>query len=311
MSSHLEIMRTEENGGEVQMQDRTRRRFAAAVKLAVTLVLAAAGTTSLAADASAADYSNVPASASSDAKSGIGHKTSISRVALIIDDFGNGMRGTEEMFALPVKLTVAVMPFLPTTRADAIRAHKRGDDVLLHLPMEPRQGKPEWLGPGAVLANMSDEEVRERVEAALDNVPYAIGINNHMGSRVTGDERVMGIVLSVCRERGLVFVDSKTSNRSVAGKLAQEMGLPRVENQVFLDDTYTVPYVLKQMRRVHEQALKSRYCISIGHVGIQGKETAAGIRAGLEEMKDSVEFVGISDLVEDEWNWFPRASLLK
>lgn len=129
-------------------------------------------------------------------------KTARSRVAIIIDDFGNKMRGTEEMFALPVKITAAVMPFLSTTEQDAKRAHERGYDVLVHLPMEPRQGKPEWLGPGAVLTSMSDAEVRERVEAALDNVPYAIGINNHMGSKVTGDERVMGIVLAVCRERG-------------------------------------------------------------------------------------------------------------
>lgn len=232
-----------------------------------------------------------------------------SRVVVIIDDFGNGMRGTEEMFALPVKLTVAVMPFLSTTAADATRAHKRGDDVLLHLPMEPRHGKPEWLGPGAVLSQMSDDEVRRRVEAALDNVPYAIGINNHMGSKVTGDERVMNIVLSVCQERGLFFVDSKTNYRSVVGRLSEEKGLPRVENQVFLDDGHTIQHVLKQMHLVHEKALKSRYCITIGHVGIQGKETAAGIRGGINEMKGSVEFVGISDLLKDEWQWKAHPTL--
>lgn len=230
-------------------------------------------------------------------------KSSRSQVALIIDDLGNGMRGTEEIFHLPIKLTVAVMPFLSTTEADATRAHNRGDDVLLHLPMEPRQGKPEWLGPGAVLATMSDDEVRKRVEAALDNVPYAIGINNHMGSKVTGDERVMKIVLSVCRERGLFFVDSKTTFKSVVGKISEEMGLPRVENQVFLDDMHNATYVLKQMRLVQQKALHSHYCITIGHVGIQGKETAAGIRSGINEMKDSVEFIGISDLVKDEWKW--------
>lgn len=92
---------------------------------------------------------------------------------------------------------------MPTSVKDATRAHERGDDVLVHLPMEPRQGNPKWLGPGAILAKMSDEEVRQKVEAALDNVPYAIGINNHMGSKITGDERIMGVILSVCKERGL------------------------------------------------------------------------------------------------------------
>lgn len=232
-----------------------------------------------------------------------------SRVAIIVDDFGNNMRGTEEMFKLPVKITVAVMPFLSTSEKDARRAHELGLDVLVHLPMEPRQGKPEWLGPGAVLTKMSDAEVRQRVEAALDNVPFAIGINNHMGSKVTGDERVMGIVLAVCKERGLFFVDSHTNYRSVAGRMARELGLPPVENHIFLDDVHSVSHVAKQMKLVHERAMSQRYCVTIGHVGIQGKETAAGIRSGIAGMKDSVEFIGISELVRDEWKWNSQVTL--
>ncbi|WNS46119.1 divergent polysaccharide deacetylase family protein [Paenibacillus sp. MMS20-IR301] len=230
------------------------------------------------------------------------------RVAIIVDDFGNKMRGTEEMFKLPVKITAAVMPFMPTSEQDARRAHELGFDVLVHLPMEPRQGKPEWLGPGAVLTGMSDAEIRQRVEAALDNVPYAIGINNHMGSKVTGDERVMGIVLAVCKERGLFFVDSHTNYRSVAGRMARELGLPPVENHIFLDDVHSVSHVVKQMKLVQEHALNQRYCVTIGHVGIQGKETAAGIRSGIAGMKD-VEFIGISDLVREEWKWKSQLTL--
>lgn len=231
------------------------------------------------------------------------------KVVIIIDDFGNGMKGTDEMFSLPIKLTVAVMPFLPTTVKDATRAHERGDDVILHLPMEPKQGNPKWLGPGAVLAKMTDEEVRQKVEAALDNVPYAIGINNHMGSKITGDERIMKVILSVCKERGLFFVDSKTNYRSVAGKLAIQMGLPRVENHIFLDDTHTASHVLKQMGLVKNLAQDQRFCVTIGHVGVHGKETATGIRSGVELMKDEVEFLGISDLVKKEMKWKSNLTL--
>ncbi|MEK4853130.1 divergent polysaccharide deacetylase family protein [Paenibacillus sp. FSL H7-0756] len=231
------------------------------------------------------------------------------RVAVIIDDFGNDMRGTEEMFKLPVKITVAVMPFMRSSEQDARRAHELGFDVLVHLPMEPRQGKPEWLGPGAVLTSMNDAEVRRRVEAALDNVPYAIGINNHMGSKVTGDERVMGIVLAVCKERGLFFVDSHTNYRSVAGRMARELGMPPVENHIFLDDVHSASHVIKQMKLVQERAMSQKFCVTIGHVGIQGKETAAGIRSGIAGMKDKVQFVGISDLVREEWKWNARLTL--
>ncbi|KAA9004243.1 divergent polysaccharide deacetylase family protein [Paenibacillus spiritus] len=242
-------------------------------------------------------------------ETGVASAADVSRMAIIIDDLGNGMKGTDEMFKLPMKLTVAVMPFLPTTKADAARAHKRGDDVLLHLPMEPRQGKPEWLGPGAVLARMSDGEVRKRVEAALDDVPYAIGINNHMGSKVTGDERVMRIILDVCRERGLFFVDSKTNYRSVVGRMALEMGLPKVENQIFLDDIHTAGHVSKQMSLAGKMARDNRFCITIGHVGVQGRQTAAGIRTGYESLKNQVVFVGISDLLREEWHWTPKPLL--
>lgn len=81
---------------------------------------------------------------------------------MIIDDLGNRMDGTDEILDLPVKLTVAVMPFLETTQEDARRAHERGHDVIVHLPMEPKQGRPEWLGPGAILSSMTDEEIRRR-----------------------------------------------------------------------------------------------------------------------------------------------------
>ncbi|MFP4977012.1 divergent polysaccharide deacetylase family protein [Paenibacillus sp. CN-4] len=225
------------------------------------------------------------------------------RIALIVDDFGNGLRGTEAMLKLPVKFTVAVMPFLSTSKKDAETAYRLGHDVLLHLPMEPRSGKPEWLGPGAVLTSMTDAEIRSRVEAALEQVPHAVGINNHMGSKVTGDERVMAAILSVCRERGLIFVDSHTNYRSVAGKVAVSMGLPPVENQLFLDDVHSRQHVLKQLRLARKQAESRGYCIAIGHVGIQGPETAAGLYAGIDETANAVRFVKISELVKEEWGW--------
>ncbi|WP_258167938.1 MULTISPECIES: divergent polysaccharide deacetylase family protein [Paenibacillus] len=231
------------------------------------------------------------------------------KVAIIIDDFGNGQGGTEEMLSLPIKLTVAIMPFLPTSKADAELAHKQGHDVIVHMPMEPKQGNPKWLGPGAITSNMSNEEIRQRVEEAIDNVPYAVGMNNHMGSKITGDERIMSIVLEVCRERGLFFVDSKTNYHSVVGKLAVQMGMPPVANNIFLDDRHTVSHVSKQMKAVETWASEHQNCVTIGHVGVQGKKTAEAIRQSITGMQNSVSFVGISDLVRDIWDWKPAPIL--
>ncbi|MDH6669840.1 polysaccharide deacetylase 2 family uncharacterized protein YibQ [Paenibacillus sp. LBL] len=237
-------------------------------------------------------------------QSGKGQK--ISKLSVIIDDFGNGQKGTQEMLSLPVKITVAVMPFLPTSKKDAESAHKMGHDVIIHMPMEPKQGRASWLGPGAILSSLTDEEIRKRMEEAIDSVPYAIGINNHMGSKVTGDERIMSIVLDVCKERGLFFIDSKINYRSVVGKLAAEKGMPAIANDIFLDDVHTVQHVSKQLVTAAQHAEERTSCIAIGHVGVFGTRTAEALKVSIPELQKKVEFVGISDLVRERSSWRPN-----
>ncbi|GAB6926372.1 divergent polysaccharide deacetylase family protein [Paenibacillus sp. JCM 10914] len=227
------------------------------------------------------------------------------KLAVIIDDFGNNQKGTQEMLALPVKITVAVMPFLPSSKKDAEAAHAQGHDVIIHMPMEPKQGRASWLGPGAILSSLTDEEVRKRMEEAIDSIPYAIGVNNHMGSKITGDERIMSIVLDVCKERGLFFIDSKTNYRSVAGKLAATKGLPTVENDIFLDDVHTVDHVNQQLAAAAQHATQQEYCITIGHVGVYGTRTAEAIQRSIPALQKKVDFVGISDLVRERSSWRP------
>ncbi|WP_245697543.1 divergent polysaccharide deacetylase family protein [Paenibacillus oryzae] len=219
------------------------------------------------------------------------------RLAIVIDDFGNGMNGTEDMLQLPVKFTAAVMPFMPTTKQDAEEAHRRGHDVIVHMPMEPNKGLKSWLGPGAITTDLSDDEIRKRVEDAIDNVPYAIGMNNHMGSKVTADERVMRIVLGVCKERGLFFLDSRTTFKTVIPKVAEEIGLPIVSNHVFLDDVYTEQHIAKQVTELRKQ-LKSRGdCVTIGHVGPPGKKTAAVLKLSLPDLQNEAAVVKLSQMV--------------
>ncbi|MEC0128016.1 divergent polysaccharide deacetylase family protein [Paenibacillus pabuli] len=231
------------------------------------------------------------------------------RMAIIIDDVGNDMKGTAEILATPVKLTVAVMPFLQTTKKDAIAAHEKGKDVIVHMPMEPKKGRPEWLGPGAITSNLTDEEIRDRVEKAIDDVPYAIGMNNHMGSKITSDKRIMSIVLDVCQERGLFFVDSRTNFRSVVGELAVTKGMPPVGNDIFLDDHNSKPHIRKQMDLAAQRALDKDVCVVIGHVGHTGMNTSAVVHESVSRLKGQIEFVGIGDLVHDVWHWKPELKL--
>jgi polysaccharide deacetylase 2 family uncharacterized protein YibQ len=221
-------------------------------------------------------------------------------ISIVIDDFGNGMNGTAEMLKLPVKITAAIMPFMPTTKQDAEEAYRLGHDVIVHMPMEPNKGLKKWLGPGALTTDLSDAEVKKRVEDAIRDVPHAIGMNNHMGSKVTADERMMRIVLGVCKEHGLFFLDSRTTYKTVVPKVAAELGVPLVSNDVFLDDVYTVEHISKQIGVLRKHLETHTSCITIGHVGPAGLKTAAVLKQSIPGMQQNVQFVKLTALIEGD-----------
>ncbi|ABS21383.1 divergent polysaccharide deacetylase family protein [Bacillus cytotoxicus] len=219
------------------------------------------------------------------------------KVAIVIDDFGNNMKGTKEMLSLPIPLTVAVMPFLPSTKQDAIAAHKKGHEVIIHMPMEPINGKKEWLGPKAITTDLSDDEIKHRIEQAIEAVPYAIGMNNHMGSKVTADERIMRIILTVCKKHGLFYLDSKTNSNSVVSRIGKELDVPIIENQMFFDDIYTSSHILKQAQFLLQKTRKTPVVVAIGHVGPPGETTSRAIQSTIPKVREHADFIFLSDLV--------------
>ncbi|PLR79751.1 hypothetical protein CVD25_17745 [Bacillus canaveralius] len=227
------------------------------------------------------------------------------KLAIVIDDLGNNMKGTEDIMKLPVTLTVAVMPFLPTTAEDAKMAKQYGHEVIVHLPMEPRRGKKSWLGPGAITTNLSDQEIRKRVEAAIENVPGAIGMNHHMGSKAAGDERVMGIVLEVCKEHGLYYLDSKTTGKKVIKKLADEMSIPYLENNIFFDDIYTTRHIAKQANKVAKRLDEQQQLIAIGHVGITGTKLYRVLKEYIPIYQSESEIVPVSEMIPG-YDWIDK-----
>lgn len=221
------------------------------------------------------------------------------QVAIVIDDLGNNMKGTEDILNLKIPITVAVMPFLPTTKKDAKLAHKNGHEVILHLPMEPISGKKSWLGPGAITTDLSDKEIRKRVNDAIDEVPYAVGMNNHMGSKVTADKRVMKIILEVCKERNLYYLDSKTTGKSVVETIAKELQVPYLENELFFDEQYTTQHIIKQANLLITRIEQDNEIIAIGHVGIAGEKTASVLKQYVPLVEKKADAVTLSELLID------------
>jgi polysaccharide deacetylase 2 family uncharacterized protein YibQ len=129
--------------------------------------------------------------------------------------------------------------------------------------MEP-EGRAD-PGPGALAEGMSAGEVARRTRAAIEAVPGAVGVNNHMGSRLTADESTMRAMLGVVAERGLFFVDSRTTPDSVAERVARELGVPTAARDVFLDAEGDASSIAAELERLLELARRQGAAIAIAH----------------------------------------------
>jgi uncharacterized protein len=216
------------------------------------------------------------------------------RVALVVDDLGRSVEEVETLFRLGVPVTYAVLPFESETGSVVAALARHGAQVLCHLPMQPVHGQNP--GPGALLYGMSEAELRDATTAALAAVPGAVGVNNHMGSRLSADERSMRAVLAVLKERGLFFLDSRTSPESVGYRLASRLGVPAAERQVFLDSDPRPEIIREQFLRTLELARKRGAAIAIGH---PHPATLAMLAAEVPEARaQGYEFVTVSRLLD-------------
>lgn len=217
------------------------------------------------------------------------------RLAVVVDDWGYDSTAARQLISYPFPLTIAVLPYLPASAKLAERAAEQGHDVILHQPMEPIDGTLD-PGPGAILLDMEPEAIAEQLMANLRHLPWVVGVNNHMGSKATSDERVMDSVFSVLRETGLFFLDSYTINTSIAGQAAQASGVPYAINDLFIDNINDEEYIMQQIRQGISIAQRRGSAIIIGHVRTH---TAAALWRMLPEIISSgVALVPVSALIQ-------------
>ncbi len=233
------------------------------------------------------------AAASPAAASPAAASTSPVQVALIIDDCGQWLSTEQALIALPIPITMSVLPHVRYTARIAQEAADAGKGVMLHLPMEPLSHA--YPGPGEVKDAMTDEQVAKQTEDDVAQVPLAKGANNHEGSAASSDERVMKDVVAVFKEHGLFFVDSRTSAKSVAQQTAQDAGVPNAKRDVFLDDQADVAYTETMLERAVAIARRNGSAIAIGH---PKPTTLAAIRDLYPKMQaQGVQFVLAQTLV--------------
>lgn len=222
------------------------------------------------------------------------------KLAIVIDDFGNNSAGTDEMLALPIPFTGAVMPQMPYTKADQAKLLNNGKAVILHQPMEAHTGQRSWLGQTPILSNMTTEEAVNTFKSNLDSVDKATGFNNHMGSKITEDKEKMTALLKTAKDRNLFFLDSLTTGKSIGEETAQEVGVPYIKRDVFLDSTQDLKTIEKNLLRAAEIAKQKGSAVAIGHVGAEGGVvTAKAINNLYKQLEDNgIVFVTLEEIIE-------------
>uniref|UniRef100_UPI003F660380 divergent polysaccharide deacetylase family protein n=1 Tax=Dickeya zeae TaxID=204042 RepID=UPI003F660380 len=185
------------------------------------------------------------------------------KLALVIDDFGYRPHNENQVLAMPTAISVAVLPNAPYAQEMATKAHAQGREVLIHLPMAPMSKQP--LERDTLRPDMSSEEIARILRDAVNKVPYAVGLNNHMGSAMTASLPGMQKVMQAMSAYHLYFLDSMTIGSSQASQAAAGTGIKVLKRKVFLDDTQNVADIRRQFSRAVEIAQRSGYAIAIGH----------------------------------------------
>jgi hypothetical protein len=186
-------------------------------------------------------------------------------LTIIMDDLGRSTYTADLLIAMSQQVTFSILPGEPHAAEVADLAHAAGREVMLHVPMEP-QGYPA-VNPGqdALFVKYSNTEIRRRFDQLLGKIPYASGTNNHMGSRFTEDAKALAPVMQSLQEKGLFFIDSRTTGHSLVSEVAHQYGVKTMNRDVFLDNVAEVEAIAREIRRLEGKARRHGMAIGICH----------------------------------------------
>lgn len=189
----------------------------------------------------------------------------VADVYIVLDDGGHNLNHLQPFLDLDFPLTIAVLPELAYSKESALRIKNSGKTLILHQPMQAISLSTD-PGPSAIMPGMSAEQIRNLLTKNLDSLGIKIGLNNHEGSLITADASAMKVVMEVCKERGMFFLDSRTNSQSVCKSVASEYGVKLYERNIFLDNTPNQADMIAMFKSGIEVAKKNGRVIMIGHV---------------------------------------------
>lgn len=215
------------------------------------------------------------------------------KMAIVIDDMGENMKLAQGLAELDIHITFSIWPNSSHVAETINIARKHGNEIMIHLPMQPK-GYPR-INPGsdALLLGMSPAQISRTVMAAVKNVPGAHGLNNHMGSRFTEDYQGMKQVMQLLKKEKLFFLDSRTTPKSMGSRAASEAGVTFYERNIFLDNVKDVAAIKYQLSKAAQIARKKGQAIAIGH---PHRETLKAIRKWAAENRGKINVVPVEEL---------------
>ncbi len=214
--------------------------------------------------------------------------------SIIIDDVGNNLEYGQDVIELPATLTIAILPRTTYAKTLARLAVKNNKEVMLHLPMQSVEHHQH--SPGTLDLHMTRKEFNEQLRLNLNSVPYIRGVNNHMGSLLTRHPGHMTWLMDeLSRHGGLYFIDSKTTNKSIADKIAVEYEVPNLSRDYFLDPDHEKDTLRQQFDRFIQKVNRRGFALAIAH---PYPETIAFLKAHLDELTEQgITLIPVSELV--------------
>jgi polysaccharide deacetylase 2 family uncharacterized protein YibQ len=217
------------------------------------------------------------------------------KVAIIIDDLGYDKNIADKFLELDAVFTFSLLPHSPFQKIIARRAQAKGLEVMLHLPMEPIEYPAVNPGPGTLLASMSADELIDQLEKNLDSLPTIKGVNNHMGSKLTAESSQLYQIFSVLKKRGLFFIDSRTTAKTLGKPSARLFKIPFAQRDVFLDHRQDPEFIRMQIRELINIAKSHGVAVGIAHPHMS---TYGILLEMLPEIKKEVQLVPASQVVQ-------------
>lgn len=184
------------------------------------------------------------------------------RIVVVIDDLGIRKKQTQETIDIDAPLTLAFLPYATHVAEQAKLAQARGHELMVHVPMQPIG--PENPGPNALRTDLSNDELKARLDWALSQFDGYVGANNHMGSKFTQHTPGLDTVMAEMKRRGLMFLDSVTGP-SRAYRSANTAHVPFIKRDVFIDHFINEAAIRKYLKQLEMTALRQGYAIGIGH----------------------------------------------